>query len=262
MAFAGDMNVEDFLRYCKDQGYDSVELLDCFWKETDDEIDKVNNLASELEVSIGCYSIGNDFALPDENKRAEQVEYVKNGIDVAFRLGAPILRVFGGSPKKGVEFEQAFHWITDGFRECTKKAEDNGVIMAMENHGTLSGSARQVSQIILKVKSPNFKATADMANFLLVDENPVEALKVLHEDIAHVHCKDMCFPESGENPVFTSLKGRGYTGCNVGEGEVNAKSCLEYLKKVKYDGMISIEYEGSEPVTGIPASRRFIEEII
>ena len=31
-SFAGDVNVDDFLRYCSDEGYEEVELLDCFWK--------------------------------------------------------------------------------------------------------------------------------------------------------------------------------------------------------------------------------------
>jgi len=39
-AFAGKMSFQDFILYSCNEGYEGVELLDCFWKEAKDEIGK------------------------------------------------------------------------------------------------------------------------------------------------------------------------------------------------------------------------------
>ena len=262
-AFAGALDVAGFLRYSAGQGYQSVELLDCFWKETPAEIAAAKKLAAELGIAIGCYSIGNDFACPEPEKRAEQVEYVKRGIRVAAELGAPVLRVFGGSPKEGVTYAMARPWIVDSFRACAALAAEKSVVMAMENHGTLSGSGRQVREIIGAVGSPFFGSTADFGNFLLVDEVSIEAVRTVLPYLKHVHCKDFGPAPDGETRVFNSLAGKKFVGCILGEGSADVGAILKLVRESGYKGMISIEYEGLVPAAqGVPASHDFVKRSV
>jgi len=260
-AFARTLSVADFIRYAAKEGYAAVELLDCFLRENDEEIFAVKKLAEECGVRIGCYSIGNDFAQKDEHVRKQQVGYVKKGIQTASKLGAPVLRVFGGSPKDGISYEQALPWIVEGFRACIPLVEEKNIVMAMENHGTLSGSAKQVLEIIKKVGSSRFGAAVDLGNFLLVDETPSESVKKVLEYVKHVHCKDFAPAPADEMRFFTSLAGKKYVGCVLGEGVANVGASLRLLKKQKFAGMISIEYEGLEPAsTGVPKSLDFVKK--
>jgi len=262
-AFAGKMSVADFIRYASGEGYDAVELLDCFWKEAEEEIDAAIKLAGECGIRIGCYSIGNDFAVADENERAKQVEYVKRGILAASRLGAPVLRVFGGSPKEGVSYEDALPWIVEGFRACRDLAGEKNVVMAMENHGTLSGSWKQVLEIAEKVDSTHFGATADFGNFLLVDEAPLDAVKGVLPCLKHIHCKDFRPTPEGEERFYPALSGKRFSGCALGEGVVGVGEILSFLKQGGCKAMISIEYEGLEPASeGVPKSRKYVGEIM
>ena len=260
-AFARTLSVADFIRYAAKEGYAAVELLDCFLRENDEEIFAVKKLAEECGVRIGCYSIGNDFAQKEEHVRKQQVGYVKKGIQTASKLGAPVLRVFGGSPKDGISYEQALPWIVEGFRACIPLVEEKNIVMAMENHGTLSGSAKQVLEIIKKVGSSRFGAAVDLGNFLLVDETPSESVKKVLEYVKHVHCKDFAPAPADEMRFFTSLAGKKYVGCVLGEGVANVGASLRLLKKQKFAGMISIEYEGLEPAsTGVPKSLDFVKK--
>ncbi|MBN1901983.1 sugar phosphate isomerase/epimerase [Candidatus Sumerlaeota bacterium] len=259
-AFAGKMSFQDFILYASNEGYQGVELLDCFWKEKEDEIQKAKDIAGESGLQIGCYSIGNDFALPEADKRAEQAKYVQRGIETASLLGAPIMRVFGGSPKQDVTYQKALPWIVDGFRACKELAEEKGVVMAMENHGTLSGSWKQVKQIIESVDSPNFGATADFGNFLLVDETPLDCVKGILPWIKHVHCKDFVPTPNGETQYYEALSKKRFSGCNLGAGVVGIGPLLELLKKNRYEAMISLEYEGLLPSSqGVPQSKAFLQ---
>jgi sugar phosphate isomerase/epimerase len=262
-AFAGRINYKEFIRYAADNGYTGVELLDCFWKESEEEINTAREIAHDAGVKIGCYSIGNDFACEEEAKRKEQAQYVQRGIETAARLGAPILRVFGGSPKEGILYEKALPWIVEGFRACTALAEKRKVNMAMENHGTLSGSWKQVEEIVKKVNSPWFGATADFGNFLLVDENPLESVKGILPLIKHVHCKDFAPTPEGELRHYRALSGKRFSGCALGDGVVGIDGILKLLKKKKCTAMISIEYEGlASAWEGVPRSKAFAEKFL
>jgi sugar phosphate isomerase/epimerase len=261
-AFTRRLSVADFIRYAAKEGYAAVELLDCFLRETDEEILAVKKLAAECGIRIGCYSIGNDFAQRDEPVRKQQVGYVKKGIQTAAKLDAPVLRVFGGSQKDGITYEQALPWIVEGFRACVPLAEEKNVVMAMENHGTLSGSAKQVLEIIKKVGSSRFGAAIDLGNFLLVDEASSESVKKVLRYVKHVHCKDFVPAPADETRIFTSLAGKKYAGCVLGEGLANVGASLRLLKKQKFSGMVSIEYEGLEPASaGVPRSLAFVKKI-
>ena len=260
-AFAGKMNYKEFIRYAAENGYGGVELLDCFWKESEEEIDTAREIAHDTGVKIGCYSIGNDFAYKEEAKRKEQAAYVQRGIETAAKLGAPILRVFGGSPKEGIPYDKALPWIVEGFRACTALAERRKVILAMENHGTLSGSWKQVLEIVKRVNSPAFGATADFGNFLLVDEKPLEAVKGILPHIKHVHCKDFAPTPEGELRHYRALSGKKFSGCALGHGVVGIDGILNLLEKKKFMAMISIEYEGLAPASkGVPMSKAFVEK--
>ena len=262
-AFSGNMDIEDFIRYSSEHDYEAIELLDCFWRENKPAVSETVRLAKEEKLPIGCYAIANDFAQPDERARARQVEYVRQGIETAEKMGAPVLRVFGGTPKKGVTYEDALPWIVECFRACTDLAEGKGVTLAMENHGLLSGSWKQVMEIIRKVDSPNFCATLDFGNFLLVDESPLIAVRNLLPYVGHVHCKDFAGAPEDEDHVFSSLLGKRYCGCVPGEGQAEVDEILSLLKLRGYHGMVSIEYEGSEPCEkALPKCHDFVKKYL
>ncbi len=262
-AFSGEMNIQGFIRYAGQNGYAAVELLDSFQNGADADLEAAKDLAETLGLKIACYSIANDFANPDESIRKKQVEYVRKGIETASRLGAPILRVFGGSVHEGVNYKTALPWIVEGFCACKALAAEKNITMAMENHGALSGSAHQVLEIIQAVDSPYFGATADLGNFLLVDEEPLEAVRSLLKFVRHVHCKDLRPAPQGETQIFRSIAGRRYIGCAIGEGTVEVGKILLLLKENKYSGMVSIEYEGTEPAPdAIARSKAYIDKYL
>jgi sugar phosphate isomerase/epimerase len=243
----GEMDVAQFLEYASANRYDAVELLDYFWRNEEGEIERARSLAKSLGMPVGAYAIGNDFAEEDERARRETGTSVKRGIDVAVSLGAPIVRIFGGSPKPGITFEQFKSWFFESIGECVAYAKQKGVKLAMENHGLLSGSSAQVLEIIRAVDSPFFGATADLGNFLLVDENPLEAIKRLTPGIFHVHCKDVkAIGADDSGPAWSSLAGKRYRGAVLGRGDVNIAEALKFLKTINYRGCVSIEYEGEE----------------
>lgn len=236
--FGQEITIYDFIQYCHRNGIRSVELLDCFIKGEDD-IKEITELLGRLDMEVSAYSIGNDFVLPDLRERKEQVEYLKRSLDTAEKLGSRCMRVFGGSEKEGIASECAEDWIVECFQEAAPFAEEKGITMVLENHGLITGKSEQIKSVIERVGSKALKANADVANFLLANENPLEAVKALLNQIGYVHLKDLK-KVSGEE---------GYTGVILGCGDVPIGQTILYLKENGFNGYLSIEYEGvGDPV--------------
>lgn len=245
--FRGGITIYDFINLCHRNGIQSIELLDCFVGE--EEIEEVNRLLKKLGMRVSSYSVSNDFALADSPERKEQLQYIKKCMDAALTLSTGMIRVFSGSLKDGVSLETAEDWIVECYREIVPFAEKKGITMVLENHGTLAGKSEQVKRILDRVGSSALKSNADIGNFLLANENSLEAVKNLGSRIGFVHLKDLKKAEKAED--YPTMDGSIYQGVVLGEGEVPISDIMIYLKENHYSGYLSIEYEGpGDPVRG------------
>jgi sugar phosphate isomerase/epimerase len=241
--FSKEISIFDFIHYCHDNGVKYVELLDCFL-HGEEEINKINERIKKLDMEVSAYSIANDFVLADSVKRKEQAAYIKESMDTALKLGTRLLRVFSGDKKEGMSFEAAEDWIVECFQEVAPLAEQKGITMVLENHGLLAGKSSQVKRILERVGSKALKSNADIGNFLLVNENSLEAVRNLNEKIGFLHLKD--FKKVDDKQGYAAIDGSIYHGVVLGRGDVPVSEIINYLKDHGYEGYLSIEYEGME----------------
>lgn len=259
--FSGEMSVCDFIKLCHEHGVKNVELLFCFWNEQN-RIEDAVLLLKNLGMKVGAYSVGNDFVQQDEALRKIEVEKVKLGVDIACRLNTKLLRVFSGNAKDGIEYETARKWIVDSFKEAAAYAEEKGVVMVLENHGLFAGKSSQVKELIEEVNSISLRANADVGNFILVNENPLEAVKTLKEYVSFVHFKDFKQVSEKEHG-YKAVDGSEYQGTVLGNGQIPMKEIVDFLYKNGYEGYLSIEYEGiGDPVEETIESIHYTKSII
>ena len=224
------MDVKSFIEYCGSLGVDGVDL-GYYWKDEEKEIELVPDWLRENNLKLAAYIVGNDFAQVDEERKKEQIELVKHGIERAAQLKTKILRVFAGNVKPEFpDYQTAKKVLVSSFKEVTSFAESKGITLALENYGMLCGKVEQILDLLSEVNSPNLKLNIDIGNFLCVDEDPVSSVKKLSHLAAHVHIKDFK-KEGGE-----------ITPAILGEGDVDLDGCLRILKE-SYQGYLSLEYE-------------------
>ncbi len=254
---AGQMNLPQFIEFAGRQNVEGVELLDYFWTDEKSEIPKVKKQIADVGLELAVYSIGNDFFEPNPAERVKQLEQVKHAVDVANKLGVDLLRVFSGSHREGYTLEQGIDWVIDGLSASADYAQQHRVTLALENHGLIAGRSDQVRDIIQRVNSPALRANLDTGNFLLVDQNPTDAVRDLAPLAALVHLKDFRLADPDQTVhVYKALDGRGYTGAVTGEGMVDLPAVVSILRDSGYTGWLSLEYEGpADPLTiGVPRS--------
>ena len=263
LANVGEMNLMQFVDVAASQPVSGVELLDHFWRDKKSEIPAVKKKIADADLEIAVYSVSNDLFQPDTNARQQQLTYLKRGVDVANELGVSLLRVFSGSYREGYSQEQGLAWICEGLAMAADYAEQNGVTLALENHGLFAGRSQQVRDIIEAVNSPALCANLDTGNFLLAGENPLTAVKNLADLAALVHLKDLDYADARQTDhVFKSLDGKHFTGAALGGGLVELEAVIATLEEAGYDGWLSLEYEGPDPMSGVPQSLAYAASLL
>jgi AP endonuclease, family 2 len=236
---AGLSTNRDFIDLCASLGADA-ELVYMLFADRAEKED-VRAYMRGKGVKAACFSGGNDFVSADPAEREAAAEKVKEAIDDAVFFESGLCRVFSGNVKEGISYEQGRDWIIEGFRKVMPYAEEKKVTLVLENHGLFAGKSDQIRHIIESVGSDYLRAVTDTGNFMLVNEDPFEAVQKVNEYVAHVHFKDFIEVQSG---TYTSVNGTQYNGTVIGEGEVPLKEIIGFLSKKKFEGYISLEYEG------------------
>jgi sugar phosphate isomerase/epimerase len=254
----------DFIEFASTTKAEGVELLSCFWRDKETEIPKIQAALERTGLPVACFCACNNFGKMNEDDWKAELKDVTDAVDMAVLFGAKVVRVFSGDKVGDVTFEQAKSQIIRGLKESAEYAEWRGITLCLENHGLFAGKADQVVEIIREVDSPALRSTFDTGNFLLVGEDPDEAIVKLRDDIKHVHFKDFLKVEnSNEGQTYQALNGDKFVGKIAGQGQVNLTNILAELKKSGYDGWLTVEFEGEEePKYGSIESINNLAEIL
>ncbi|GMA63150.1 sugar phosphate isomerase/epimerase [Alicyclobacillus fastidiosus] len=249
--------VIDFLKLCRDADVRHVELLDLFWRDVATELPAVLRFIQENDMTVAAYAVTNDFVSVDASQRAVELQSVRRGIDFARELRAPVVRVFSGDLKEGYDFESAFSYIVEGLKAAARQTDD-GIVLALENHGLLAGRGDQVKRVIQEVGSDKLRSTFDVGNFYLVGQQPMESLAELSGFLGHVHVKDFVKSEVG----LPATTGEYFAGVACGSGIVPFQDILSMLEAIRYPGKLSVEYEGDgDELEGVRQSLSFLRTL-
>jgi sugar phosphate isomerase/epimerase len=164
----------ELLDYCAEQNFDALDPTGYFFPgypkvPADKYVNDFKRRAFQLGLDISGTGVRNDFATPDKAKRAADVQHVKEWIEVAARLGAPVLRVFAGTEPKDHTWDQVSEWLVEELKKCVEHGQKYGVLIGIQNHWDYLKTSEQVLKIIKMVDSEWFGAIVDTGYFLTPD---------------------------------------------------------------------------------------------
>jgi sugar phosphate isomerase/epimerase len=102
---------------------------------------------------------------PPGDDRDKQAADLRKWVDVAQKLGASHIRVFGGTIPKGSTEEQAAGWVAEMLKPASEYSGSKGVILGLENHGGITEKAATIVKIVKNVDSPWVGINLDTGNF-------------------------------------------------------------------------------------------------
>jgi sugar phosphate isomerase/epimerase len=136
---AGTMDIQDMMSFCADLGFDGIDITGYYFKgypnvPEDEYLYGIKRRAHALNMEITGTGVRNDFTIPDKNKREAEVQRVLAWIEVAAKLGAPVLRIFGGQEKQaGYTRVQVLEWMLPEINRCVEHGKKHGVIIGLQN---------------------------------------------------------------------------------------------------------------------------------
>jgi sugar phosphate isomerase/epimerase len=249
------LSVEECIDEAARMGFDGVELL---LMQMEDEakdpaaLQRIKQRAFVNGLDLCGFSTHQGFCSPDESKRKENIDLTIKQIELAYALGIPTMRINTGRwgtakdfdalmAARGIEptlpgytDEDGFGWVIDSFEKVLPAAEKCGVTLGLENHWGLGRTAPGVLRIVDAIKSPWLQVTADTGNFL---DDQYEQFDAIMPHAVLVQAK-------------TYYGGGLWYSLDVDYGKIAAM-----LRKHKYHGYVSLEFEGNEDWrTAIPKS--------
>lgn len=246
------ISIESVIDRAAALGVEGVEILH---RQMDSEDrNYVQNLKRRAFVNgldLICLSIHQNFVSPDKAVRQEHIDHTLRCIELAYALGIPAIRINSGRwntvsfdelmalrgiepPIAGYTEDDAFNWCIESMAACMEKAQECGVLLALENHWGLTREPEGVLRIVDAVNSPWLGVLMDTGNFL---EAPYDKLEAMAPRTVFVQAKT----------YFGG--GEWYTL------DLDYNRIASILRAVNYKGYISLEMEGKEdPDSAVPKS--------
>ncbi len=184
----------------------------------------------------------------------DAVERMKRRIDLAVRLGVGFVNTGTGEAGDDPSQRAAFFRTIEGVGRAAEKA---GVLVCLETHGGLTGSARECLDTLAAVQSPAIHINYDTANVIFYrGVKPEEDVRLIAHRVAHVHLKD----KRGGQGVYDFPP--------IGDGEIDFPAVLSTLWQAGYRGPLSLEIELQEGATdaqedaALVKTRRYLMTIL
>ena len=168
----GKTNLDAVMEFCAKENFDAVDLTGYYFPgypevPSDEYIYHLKRKAHLLGLGISGTGIRNEFAEPDKHTRTTETSFVKKWIEVAAKLGAPVIRIFTGKAlPPGHSWEEVAGWIAEEIRMCADHGRQHGVIVAMQNHNDFIKTADQAIELLRMVNSEWFGLVLDTGSFV------------------------------------------------------------------------------------------------
>lgn len=271
----GTMLVKDWLDIAGELDVDGVEWYSGFIENKDSSNWRVFRSMAEdrgLEIPMVCCSP--DFTHPDPGFRAQQVLYEKNFINMSSELGAKYCRVLSGQRRPEVSLEEGLNYASECIIECVQYAQERGIQLVLENHykddfweyPEFAQFIDVFCELVDRIDLPGFGVNYDPSNAYLAGDDPIELLKRISHRVITMHASDRYLIEGTIDDLRNQELGSiGYAKMlkhgQIGEGLNDYDAIFSELRRVSFDGWISIE-DGVDGVEQLKNSVEFLKNKI
>lgn len=190
------LSFDEMCKRAKEFGYDGVELDNKRPMGNPMDIDQrkrteMKNSLARYGLEIPCVAANNDFSSPIPEHRECQLLMVRETARLAKDIGAKIVRLFAAWPGVPIHegigtydfvhdhdgfytflrqypyatYLERWNYTKDCLREAAKFGEENGVVMALQNHAPLIRNWKDTYDLVKEVDSPWLKICLDLPIF-------------------------------------------------------------------------------------------------
>ena len=240
----GTITYEDLVDMAVENDVDGLDLT-VYWfpqENLDRFLSSLRRKAYLNAVEIPSIAIRSDLCRKEARERDREAAWLMHWVDVADRLGASHIRVFGGNVPDGSTEDEAAEWCADVLKRVADYAGSHGVILGLENHGGITLKADRVISIVEAVDHAFVGINLDTGNF---HSDP-------YEQIAK------CIPYAVNSQFKVTIR---YDDGHVEQGDWDR--IVKMFADGGYRGYMALEYEDDEdPFEAVPRHLARINELV
>src|SRR5450631_3262291 len=243
-------------------------------------------------ISISALSCHGNPLHPDPDRAKHDQEVSKKTIQLAEKLGVPVVIDFSGCPGDTdkakypnwvtcpwpPEYLEILAWqwekkVTPYWTKRAKFAEDHGVKIAIEMHPGFVAYSPETMLRLRAIAGKSIGCNYDPSHMFWQGIDPIAAIRVLGDCIFHVHAKDTQIydrnlPLTGvlDTKSYMDERNRAwiFRTCGYGHGAEWWKEFISTLRMFGYDYVLSIEHEDSllSAEEGLSKAATFLNGIV
>lgn len=272
---SGKMDVFEWIEQAGTLGADGLEMYPTFLKSTEKSyLEKVKKAAASVNLPIPMMCASPDFTHPDPAYRENEINKMKEMIDVMAILGPEDFRscrVLSGERRPGVSREEGIKWTINCINELLPYAESKRVYLVMENHYKVGHwiypEFAQKSDIFLEIiegiSSDWFGINFDPSNAVFAGDDPLELLDKVKSRLLTMHASDRYIKEGYTMKDIETHLVQGYSDALahgvIGKGIIDYDGIFNVLATINFTGWISIE-DGVNGLGEMKESVDFLKE--
>jgi L-ribulose-5-phosphate 3-epimerase len=240
---AKTMTYDDLVRLAFENGIDGIDMTVYWFPSTEDDfVLPLRRRAYKMGVAIYSLGVRARMCQPTAELREKELAELRKWIDVAQKMGAGHVRVFGGRAPQGATMDQAISWAAETLKRGAEYAGARGIILGLEDDGGITDYARETVEIVRRADSPWVGINLDTGNF--------RAPKVWEQI-------EMCLPYAVSSHVKTQTRLDDGTFVRADWDKIFA-----LYARHGYKGYVGLEYEGREDAkVAVPRELKRLREL-
>jgi sugar phosphate isomerase/epimerase len=224
---ARTLTYEALVAYAAELGLDGLDTTVYWFPDTSDQfLASLRHTAYKNALSLYSIAVRVRLSQPNPELQRAEFENLKQWVEVAQKLGATHIRVFGGPIPKGATETQAIAWAVEVLKRSADYAGSRGIVLGVEDDGGLTTTAEQTVEIVRQTGSPWAGINLDTGNFR---KNGYSQVAMCIPYAVNVHLKERIASEDGTKE------------------KADWDRLLGMFAQSGYKGYLSLEHEGEEP---------------
>lgn len=223
-------DLDEQMDVLEQEGVKHMELRNLWGKNvlelTDGELKTIGTALAGRGFAVS--SIGSPLGkYPVEAPFQPQLDGLKRAVAAAHAMQTPYIRIFSFHPPERGWDHAAVEEVLRRIEQFTKLAEENRVVLILENDNTLYGDHHEKClQLLRHCPSPSLRMAFDPGNFVRNGVKPMtEAYPLVEGYVDYIHVKD------ARQDMFVP----------AGEGEGEMAELISALKARSFSGFLSVE---------------------
>ena len=216
---AKDWDLDRIVEMCSEHGFEGVELRTTHAHGVEVELSASERAQVRKKFQHGAVALAGlgsafEYHSDDADELRRNIEGTKRYAELAADVAAPGIKVRPNSLKtdEGVPEEQTLRQIGESLAQCGEHAAKLGVQVRLEVHGRETSDPKRIRKILDHANHPNVFACWNCNAGEVVDGSISDNFRLLADDIALVHMRDLCAGDYPWLELLRLLRQRGYEG--------------------------------------------------